>query len=617
MRIAEVVAALLVLFPPLSAAATAAQPQLDSARCLRGVKDGLQDPRSSLASWTFDSTSARQVCGLTGVTCWNDADSRIIDLRLPSMGLVGPIPSDLRFCSSVTDLEMPGNELSGQIPAALCDWLPYLVTLDLSSNKLEGPLPRELSNCRFLNELVLSGNRLSGTIPPEIGGLNRLKKFSVADNALTGLIPTGLSSFDSSSFDGNKGLCGRPLGRCGGGLSRTSLIIIIAAGVFGAAASLLLAYAVWRWCFLVSGGGKGGDGSPEDGDESIGAEGRQWVRCLRPHRLEHVSLFHKPIVKVKLADLLSATNEFDFAHVISSGPSGTAYRAVLRDGSALSVKRLNGCELQEKTFRAEVTKLGLLRHPNLVPLLGFCAVEDERLLIYKHMSGGPLVSILHSDDAIGQFDWPARLRIGIGAARGLAWLHHGVQPPLIHQRFCSAVVLLDEDHEARITDFGVAKLVRRSGDSAAKTSAFVDGDLGEVGYVAPEYSSTMVASLKGDVYAFGVVLLELVTGRKPLDAIDGATEEGFKGRMVDWVNDLNGKGRLIEAVDVSLRNKGREDEIMEFLKVAFGCVVARPKDRSSMYQVYQSLKAIWEKHEPSDQFDEYPLLFGKDEPGTL
>ncbi|KAG0489318.1 hypothetical protein HPP92_008129 [Vanilla planifolia] len=140
-----------------------------------------------------------------------------------------------------------------------------------------------------------------------------------------------------------------------------------------------------------------------------------------------VSLFQKPIVKVKLADLLKATGDFHSDHIVVAGSSrvGTAYKAVLPDGSALTVKRLNGCPLGEKQFRAEMSRIGQLRHPNLVPFLGFCVVEDERLLIYKYMPDGALSSLLHSTS--GDLDWPVRLRIGIGAARGLAWLHHGFQ----------------------------------------------------------------------------------------------------------------------------------------------------------------------------------------------
>jgi serine/threonine protein kinase len=460
-----------------------------------------------------------------------------------------------------------------------------------------------------LNSLILSGNKLTGSIPYGFGRLDRLKRFSVASNDLTGSIPEELGVFPKDAFDGNEGLCGKPLGKCGG-LSSKSLGIIIVAGVIGAGGSLILGFVIWWWLFVrgKSGGGSGGvGGSVGKGDDS------SWIGLLRSHKLVQVTLFQKPIVKIKLADILAATNSFDFENVVISTRTGVSYQADLPDGSSLAIKRLNTCKLGEKQFRGEMNRLGQLRHPNLVPLLGFCVVEVEKLLVYKHMPNGTLYSQLHgSGFGIGQtsvLDWPTRVRVGVGAARGLAWLHHGCHPPYIHQYISSNVILLDDDFDARITDFGLARLIS-SPDS--NDSSFVHGDLGEFGYVAPEYSSTMVASLKGDVYGFGVVLLELVSGQKPLDVSNA--EEGFKGNLVDWVNQLASIGRSTDAIDKALVGKGHDDEIMQFLKVAWSCVVSRPKDRPTMYQIYESLKGMAEKHGFSDKYDEFPLIFGKQDP---
>uniref|UniRef100_A0A1D1Z1A6 Putative inactive receptor kinase At1g27190 n=1 Tax=Anthurium amnicola TaxID=1678845 RepID=A0A1D1Z1A6_9ARAE len=585
----------------------------DAMRCLRGVKDGLKDPEGKLGStWNFGNTSVGSVCNFLGVSCWNQQENRVLGLKLPSMGLAGEIPAALQYCSSATDLDLSGNAISGGIPPGLCQWIPYLVSLDLSSNALSGHIPPDLANCSYLNTLILSGNRLSGPIPLELSRLSRLKQISVARNSLSGPIPPAFASFDPVGFE-DSGLCGPPLGSRCGGLGRRSLIIIIAAGVFGAAVSLLLAFGIWRWCVVrpaakkrrqrmeAAAAATGGAVKEDDGS---------WAERLRPHRLVQVSLFQKPIVKVKLADLMAATNEFDPNNIISfSSRAGTTYKAVLPDGSALAVKRLHACALSEKQFRFEMGRLGQLRHPNLVPLLGFCVVEDERLLVYKHMPNGSLFTMLHSGSE--PLDWPSRLKIGIGASRGLAWLHHGIQPPLIHQNVSSRVILLDEDNEARITDFGLAQLIGSSGDGT-NTSALINGDFGDFGYVAPEYSTTMVASQKGDVYGFGVVLLELVTGQKPLEVANTAGE-GFKGNLVDWVNQLSAAGRIGDAVDKSIGGMGHDDKILQFLKVACACVVPRPKERTPMYQVYQSLKAIGEANDLSEQFDEFPLVYGKDD----
>ncbi|KAJ8637771.1 hypothetical protein MRB53_012038 [Persea americana] len=459
------------------AAAVAAE---DDVRCLQGVRSSLADPQNKLESWNFSNSTVGFICRFVGATCWNEKENRLIDLRLPGMELSGEIPNSLQYCVSMNTLDLSNNALTGAIPAEICDWLPYLVTLDLSSNRLSGQIPPELFNCKFLNTLRLNDNELSGNIPYQLSRLNRLKKLSVANNHLSGSIPAFLSEFEPADFEGND-LCGSPLGSNCGGLRKTSLIIIIAAGVFGAAVSLLLGFALWWWCFFRSSRRRRkGRAAWTDGDIS-------WAEKLGAYKLIQVTLFQKPIVKIKLADLMAATNNFDPDNIIFSSRTGTSYRAILADGSALAIKRL-----------------------------------------HTYTNGG---------------------------------------------------------------------------------STLINGDFGDFGYIAPEYASTLVASLKGDVYGFGVVLLELATGQKPLEVNIG--EEGFKGNLVEWVGQLSGAGRMKDAIDKSLCGRGHDDDILEFLRVACGCVVARPKDRPSMDQVYQSLRNLGMDYDFSEQFDELPVVFGK------
>ncbi|XP_058193283.1 probable inactive receptor kinase At1g27190 [Rhododendron vialii] len=596
----------LLLLLTLTLSPTTTTSTEDDIKCLQGIKLSLSDPLHKLSSWSFTNTSADHTCThLTGVSCWNQQETRLIALKLPGLGLAGTLPESLRLCRSLQNLDLSGNALSGPIPIHICTWLPYLVTLDLSTNRFSGPVPSSLAQCAFLNDLILNDNLLSGSVPYELGRLDRLKKFSVANNLLSGSIPSDLSRFSDEVFVGNKGLCGKPSGNKCGRLSTRSLVIIIAAGVLGAFGSLVLGFGIWWW-FVVSSKGKKKRGYGLE-DEKSG-----WVERLRAHRLVQVSLFQKPIVKIKLSDLLAGTNSFDSENIVVAAKTGVSYKALLADGSALAIKRLSGCRLSEKQFRSEMNRLGQLRHPNLVPLLGFCVVEDERLLVYKHMPNGTLYSLLHGSANgawNGSLEWPVRLRIGVGAARGLAWLHHGCQPPYLHQNISSNVILVDDDFDARITYFGMSRLV---GSAEFDDSSYVNGDLGEFGYVAPEYSSTMMASMKGDVYGFGVVLLELVTGQRPLEVSNG--EEGFKGNLVDWVSQLCATGRSKDAIDRSLCGRGYDEEIMQLLKVACTCVASRPKDRPSMYSVYQTLKNLAEEHGFSEQFNDFPLDLGKQDP---
>ncbi|CAM8971032.1 unnamed protein product [Rhodiola kirilowii] len=568
----------------------------DDVRCLQGIKDSLQDPQRKLSSWIFSNSNpnVNYICKFAGVTCWNDRESRLLGLQLRGFGLSGTVPESLKYCGSLQNLDLSDNHLSGSIPD-ICSWLPYLATIDLSENTFSGSIPSNLANCSYMNKLSLASNQLSGNIPYQFSSLNRLKEFSVANNDLTGPIPAALNQYGKDAFAGNSGLCGGPLGKCGG-LSKKSFAIIIAAGVFGAALSVLLGFGLWWWCFAKSSRGRRkGYGVGRDDDSS-------WAFRLRAYKLVQVSLFQKPIVKVRLADLMAATNNFSSENIIIATRTGTTYRAMLPDGSALAVKRLNTCKLGEKQFRVEMNRLGQLRHPNLTPLLGFCIAEEEKLLVYKYMSNGTLYSLLHGNGSA--LDWPTRFRIGLGAARGLAWLHHGCQPPIMHQNICSNVILVDEDYDARLMDFGLARLMNTSESNG---SSYVNGDLGEFGYVAPEYSSTMVASLKGDVYGFGVVLLELATGQKPLQVNTG--EEGFKGNLVEWVTQLSSSGQLKDAIDKNLAGSRYHEEILQFLRIACNCVVPRPKDRNSMHKVYESLKSTGASQGYSEQYDEFPLTF--------
>ncbi|KAD3641078.1 hypothetical protein R6Q59_003692 [Mikania micrantha] len=574
---------LLLCIEPLSVIAE------DDVKCLQGVKTSLDDPRSEISTWNFSNSTRGFICSFSGVTCWNDQENRLISLTLRDFGLAGSIPSDLQFCGSLQNLDLSGNNLSGSIPSEICSWLPYLVTLDLSDNGFNGEIPASLGNCSFLNTLVVAGNKLSGAIPVQFSKLGRLSRFSVANNDLSGPIPSSLSKFESSDFDGNNGLCGKPLTKCGG-LSKKNLTIIVAAGVLGAVGSLLLGFGLWWWCSTRS-NRKRKSGIDRDDD------GSGWADKMKPHKLVQVSLFQKPLVKVRLIDLMIATNNFSRENVIVSTQTGTTLRADLSDGSTLAIKRLNSCKLHERLFRVEMNKLGQLRHPNLTPLLGYCIAEDEKLLVYKYMSNGTLSSILHKNGNL--LDWPTRLRIAQSAARGLAWLHHGCRPAILLQNVSSDAIFLDEDYNARIVDFGLARLLTSSSDQPNEIS-FANGD-------SSVYSSTMVASAKGDTYGFGVVLMELATGQKPLKPT--TAEEGFKGTLVNWVNQFSSSGRIEEAIDKNLYGIGHDDEIIQVLRIAGNCVASQPRSRWSMYRVSEALNKIAPEPGVSQHYDEFPLLF--------
>ncbi|KAK9675717.1 hypothetical protein RND81_11G026000 [Saponaria officinalis] len=579
----------------------------DDVRCLQGVKSAISDPLNHLSSWKFSNTSVDSICKLAGVGCWNEKEDRLLSLQLPSFSLAGTLPPSLQFCRSLQILVLSDNRFSGDIPSQICDWLPFLVTLDLSGNVFSGPIPSQIGNCRFLNSIDLSGNRLSGVIPVELAGLDRLKKLDLGDNQLSGLVPVGLERFGSGGFGGNDGLCGDVVGVKCGGFGVRNLKVVVVGGVVGVTVAAMLGFMIWYWCCDHTRKGKKVD--EVDGEKGGNFVG--WVAKLGSNKEVQVVLFQKPINKVRVSDLLVATDSFSDGKVVGETKTGVSYQAVLSDGSALVIKRLRcGFRSSEKQFKSEMNRLGQLRHPNLVPLLGFCCVEDEKLLVYKDMSNGSLKSRLHGDDqGVASLDWRARVKIGLGAARGLAWLHHGCQPPIKHQNISSNVMLLDDDFDVRIADVGLVRLMAMGNSNG---SSVMNGDFGEFGYVAPEYASTLVASLKGDIYGFGVVLLELVTGQKPLEVNNAG--EGFKGSLVHWVTFLSSSGKIKDAIDKSLFGKGNDDEIMQVLRVACSCVASRPKDRPTMFRVYESLKNIAESYGFSDHYDEFPLILDERDP---
>ncbi|KAG8371650.1 hypothetical protein BUALT_Bualt13G0110200 [Buddleja alternifolia] len=310
-------------------------------------------------------------------------------------------------------------------------------------------------------------------------------------------------------------------------------------------------------------------------------------------------MFEKSVSKMSLSDLMKATNDFSKENIIGTGRTGTMYKAVLEDGTSLMVKRLQDTQHSEKEFTSEMSTLGNVKHRNLVPLIGFCMTKKERLLVYKHMPKGTLHDNIHiTGDGAEVMDWPLRLKIGIRAAKGFAWLHHSCNPRIIHRNISSNCILLDSDYEPKISDFGLARLMN---PIDTHLSTFVNGEFGDLGYVAPEYARTLVATPKGDVYSFGVVLLELVTGEKPTFVTKAP--ESFKGNLVEWISQLSTASKLPDAIDTSLSGKGFDSEIFQFLKVACSCVLPGHKERPTMFEVYQLLRAIGQRYDFTTEDD--------------
>ncbi|KAK9944504.1 hypothetical protein M0R45_010068 [Rubus argutus] len=555
--------------------------------CLKSIKASLEDPLDMLSSsWDFNNNTEGFICNFLGIECWHPHESKVLNIKLADLGLKGQFPRGVQNCTSLTGLDLSSNNLSGSIPVDVDYLIHYITSLDLSSNSFSGQIPTNISNCTFLNVLKLDNNKFSGQIPLQLGQLSRIKTFSVTNNQLTGQVPaftSGNNTIGPDSYANNPGLCGFPGKSCQGTAKKSNSVVIVAAGVGGATfAALVVIIALFFFMRRVSARKKEED-----------PEGNKWARSLKGTKGIKVSMFKKSVSKMRLSDLMKATNNFSKDNIIGSGRTGTVYKAVLDDGTSLMVKRLQESQHSEKEFLSEMSTLGSVEHHNLVPILGFCVAKKERLLVYKHMPHGTLHDQLLPGEADGAkiMDWPTRLKIGIGAARGLAWLHHNCNPRIIHRNISSKCILLDADFEPKISDFGLARLMN---PIDTHLSTFVNGEFGDLGYVAPEYTRTLVATPKGDVYSFGTVLLELVTGERATH-ISKAPED-FKGNLVEWVMQLSSKSQLTDAIDKSLVGKGVDEEVFQFLKVACNCVVPNAKERPTMFEVFQLLRAIGEKY---------------------
>ncbi|CAL4952134.1 unnamed protein product [Urochloa decumbens] len=288
----------------------------------------------------------------------------------------------------------------------------------------------------------------------------------------------------------------------------------------------------------------------------------------------------------KLAEIDKATNSFDDSKVLGEGGFGCVYQGTLEDGTTVAVKLLKRCDGQgEREFLAEVEMLGRLHHRNLVKLLGICIEENVRCLVYELIPNGSVESHLHgADRETAPLDWNSRMKIALGAARALAYLHEDSSPCVIHRDFKSSNILLEHDFTPKVSDFGLARTARGEGNQHISTRV-----MGTFGYVAPEYAMTGHLLVKSDVYSYGVVLLELLTGRKPVDMSQPAGQEN----LVAWARPLlTNVLSLRQAVDPLLGPNVPLDNVAKAAAIASMCVQPEVAHRPSMGEVVQALKLV-------------------------
>lgn len=500
---------------------------------------------------------------------------------------------------SMIFLDLSYNKLDGSIPKELGS-MYYLFILNLGHNGLSGPIPQELDGLKNVAILDLSYNRLNGSIPNSLTGLTLLGEIDLSNNDLSGRIPESapFDTFPENKFVNNSGLCGYPLPQCGTGSGsgtnqrqkshrrQASLAGSVAMGLLF---SLFCIFSLIVVAIEMKKRRKKKEAAldpyVEGHSHSATANNNSFWKLSARDLSINLATFEKPLRKLTFADLLEATNNFHNDTLIGSGGFGDVYKAQLKDGSIVAIKKLIHVSGQgDREFTAEMETIGKIKHRNLVPLLGYCKVGEERLLVYEYMKYGSLEDVLHDRKKIGiKLNWSARRKIAIGAARGLAFLHHNCIPHIIHRDMKSSNVLLDEKLEARVSDFGMARLM-----SAMDTHLSVSTLAGTPGYVPPEYYQSFRCSTKGDVYSYGVVLLELLTGKQPTDSADFGDNN-----LVGWVKQ-HAKTRISDVFDPQLlkEDPSLEIELLQHLKVACSCLDDRPWKRPTMIQVLAMFKEI-------------------------
>uniref|UniRef100_A0A5B7ANC6 non-specific serine/threonine protein kinase n=1 Tax=Davidia involucrata TaxID=16924 RepID=A0A5B7ANC6_DAVIN len=537
---------------------------------LMSIKHALVDPHGVLSNWDEDAVDP---CSWTMVTC--SPDSLVIGLGTPSQNLSGFLSPSIRNLTNLQIVLLQNNNISGPIPSEL-GRLPKLQTLDLSNNSFTGEIPSSLANLKSLQYLRLNNNSLSGAIPLALANMTQLSFLDLSFNNLSGPVPRPLAKtfnilgnplicvtgteHDCNvttptplSFSFNNSQNSQPSGR-----SKSHKVALAFGSSLGCICLLILGFGFLLWWRQ--------------------RHNQQIFFDVNEQHREEVCLGN--LKRFQFRELQIATNNFSSKNILGKGGFGNVYKGYLQDGTVVAVKRLKdgnaiGGEIQ---FQTEVEMISLAVHRNLLRLYGFCMTATERLLVYPYMSNGSVASRLKAKPAL---DWGTRKRIALGAARGLLYLHEQCDPKIIHRDVKAANILLDDYCEAVVGDFGLAKLLDHQ-DSHVTTAV-----RGTVGHIAPEYLSTGQSSEKTDVFGFGILLLELITGQRALEFGKAANQ---KGAMLDWVKKIHQEKKLDLLVDKDLKNNYDRIELEEMVKVALLCTQYIPGHRPKMSEVVRMLE---------------------------
>ncbi|GMP93357.1 hypothetical protein CsSME_00043229 [Camellia sinensis var. sinensis] len=541
-------------------------------------------------------------CSWFGVTC-DKTTGQVIQLRLPSARLSGQIPpNSVGNLTHLRVLSLRKNALSGSLPSDLssCNELEKLL---LPGNQFSGAIPAELNILTKLRVLYLENNNLTGSIP-NLNNLPNLRKFNVSHNNLNGSIPSILNNFPSNSFLGNS-LCGSPLPVCpptsggsggndgnkGKKLSAGAIAGIVTGSVVGLILIFVTLFIGWRIY------------SSKTTPRQVNMSPRPpaspppeiEIRSPKPTFVgENSGLRNRDVGVVVQSggnDGLVSFGNLDFsleellrasAEMLGKGTFGTTYKAYIESEIETEievvVKRLKNVCVNETEFREKVESSGVLVHENLMPIKAYFYRREEKLLLFDCMPMGSLHSLLHGNRGIDRaaLTWEIRSKIALGAARGIEYLH-SIGPNISHGNIKSSNILLIDSYDARVSEYGIAQLV------STNSTLILNG------YCAPEVTNTHKISQKADVYSFGVLLLELLTGKAPTHALQN--EEGVD--LPRWVQSMVQENQAIDVFDPELvRQQNREEQMAQLLHLGTSCTTQHPDSRPSMVEVSRRVNEI-------------------------
>ncbi|KAH9716281.1 protein kinase domain-containing protein [Citrus sinensis] len=498
----------------------------------------------------------------------------LIGLHLRGNKLQGEIPEELGNLAELEELWLQNNFLTGTIPSSIFN-LSSLSNLDLSVNNLTGEIPEELGNLAELEKLQLQNNFLTGTIPPSIFNLSSLSDLELSFNSLTGVIPheiDNLHNLEWMIFSFNK------------------LVGVVPTTIFN----------VSTLKFLYLGSNSFFGRLPSSADvrlpnlEELSLSELSFLSSSNCKYLEYFSISNNPLGGIlprvianqrrfTYLELFQATNGFSENNLIGRGGFGFVYKARIQDGMEVAVKVF---DLQYgraiKSFDIECGMIKRIRHRNIIKFINSCSSDDFKALVLEYMPYGSLEKCLYSSNYI--LDIFQRLNIMIDVASALEYLHFGYSVPIIHCDLKPNNVLLDDNMVAHLSDFGMAKPFLKEDQSLTQTQT-----LATIGYMAPEYGREGRVSTNGDVYSFGIMLMETFTRKKP-------TDESFTGEMTlkRWVNDLL-LISIMEVVDANLlshedKHFVAKEQCMSFVfNLAMKCTIESPEERINAKEIVTKL----------------------------